>query len=165
MTILAGGRAAEENKGEVGVWMPSGFPEDVEPPTQSVTDAERSRYKVGWREAMKSELDGHKTTGTYDAATPPHRWKPIGARWMFLYKTNKDGRIVKMKARLMAEGFSQVQDVDYFQTFAPTPSSASVNILAAVAKEHGLTMFHLDVAHAFVRAKLDVEIYMNLPDG
>ena len=70
-----------------------------------------------------------------------------------------------MKARLMAKGFSQVQSVDYFQTFAPTPSSASVNILAAFANEHGLTMFHLDVAHAFVRAKLDVEIYMNLPDG
>ena len=44
-----------------------------------------------------------------------------------------------------------MQDVDYFQTFAPTPSSASVKILAAVANEHGLKIFHLDVAQAFVR--------------
>ncbi|CAN0591694.1 unnamed protein product, partial [Laminaria digitata] len=65
----------------------------------------------------------------------------------------------------MAKGFSQVQDVDYFLTFAPTPLSASVKILAAVANEHGLKIFHLDVAQAFVRAKLDHEIYMKLPGG
>ena len=56
-------------------------------------------------------------------------------------------------------------NVDYFQTFAPTPSSASVKILTAVANEHGLKIFYLDVAQAFVRAKLDTEIYMKLPGG
>ena len=84
---------------------------------------------------------------------------------MFSYKTNKDGVIVKTKARFVAKGFSQVQDVDYFRTFAPTPSSASVKILAAVANDHGLKIFHLDVAQAFVRAKLDAEIYMKYPMG
>ena len=85
---------------------------------------------------------------------------------MFSCKTDKDGLIVKTKARLVAKGFSQVQeDVNYFQTFAPTPSSASVKILVAFANEHGLRIFHLDVAQAFVHAKLDAEIYMKLPDG
>ena len=45
--------------------------------------------------------------------------------------------------------------MDYFQTFAPTPSSASVKILAGFAHDHGLKIFHLDVARDFVRAKLD----------
>ena len=40
-----------------------------------------------------------------------------------------------------------------------------MKILAAVANEHGLKIFHLDVAQAFVRAKLDHEIYMKLPGG
>ena len=65
----------------------------------------------------------------------------------------------------MAKGFSQVQDVDYFRAFAPTPSSASVKILAAVANEHGLNIFRLDIAQAFVRGKLEAEIHMKLPDG
>ena len=73
--------------------------------------------------------------------------------------------MAKTKARLVAKGFSQVQDVDYFQTFAPAPSSASIKMLAAVANEHGLKIFHLDVAQAFVRAKLDAGTYMELPDG
>ena len=117
---------------------------------------------------MKTKLDVHKTTGTHEAATQPRGRKPVGAKWAFLYKTDKDGIIAKTKARLVAKGFSQVRDVDYFQTFAPTPSSASIKILAAVANEQGLKVFHLDVSQAFfyfVRAKLDADIYMKLPDG
>ena len=164
--VMAGGPAAEEHTGESNVCMPSGFPEDVEPPPQSVADVERSQYKAAWRKAMKTELDGHKTSGTYEAATPPLRREPVGAKWVFSYKADKDGIIVaKTKARLVAKGFSQVQDVDYFQTFAPTPLSASIKILAAVANEQGLTNFHSDVVQAFVRAKLDAEIYMKLLDG
>ena len=113
---------------------------------------ERPQYKAAWHEAMKVELDGHRTTDTYEAATPPRGRKPLGAKWVFSYKTDKDGLIVKTKARLVAKGFSQVQDVDYFQTFAPTPSSASVKILVAVANEHGLKIFYFDLAQAFVRA-------------
>ena len=60
----------------------------------------RDRYKAAWHEAMKVELDGHKTTGTYDAATPPRGRKPVGAKWVFSYKTNKDGLIVKTKLDL-----------------------------------------------------------------
>ena len=57
-----------------------------------------------------------------------------------------------------------MNDVDCFQTFAPTPSPASEKIIAAVENEHGLKVVHLDVARVFVRAKLDAEIYMKLPD-
>ena len=56
MAIMAGGPAVEENKREVSARMPSGFPEDVEPPPQSVADVERSQHKAAWHEAMKIEL-------------------------------------------------------------------------------------------------------------
>ena len=141
MAMMAGGPAAEENKGESNVCMPRGFPEDVEPPLQSVADVKRSQCKAAWRKVMKSELDGHKTTGIYEAATPPRGRKPVGAKWVFSCKTGKDGIIAKTKARLVAKGFSQVQDVDNDQTFAPTPSSASIKIPAAVANEQGLKIF------------------------
>ena len=84
----------------------------------------RDRYKGARHEAMKIESGCHKMTGTCEAATPPQGRKSIGAKWVFTYKTDKDGLIVKTKTRLVAKGFSQVQDVDHFQTFAPTPSSA-----------------------------------------
>ena len=49
MAMMAESLAVEENKGELSVRMPSGFPEDVEPPPQSVADTERSQYKAAWR--------------------------------------------------------------------------------------------------------------------
>ena len=49
MAMMAGGPAAEENKVELSVRMPSGFPKDVEPAPQSVADIERSQYKAAWR--------------------------------------------------------------------------------------------------------------------
>ena len=75
------------------------------------------------------------------------------------YKTDNDGIITKTNAILVAKGFSQVQDLEYFQTFAPTPSSASIKILAAVANEQGLTVFPIEVEQAFIRAKLDRDIH------
>ena len=89
----------------------SGSPEDVEPLPQSVADVERSQYKAAWHEAVQIELDSHNTTGIYEAATPPLGRKPVGAKWMFTYKTDKDSLIVKTKVRLVAKRFSQVQDV------------------------------------------------------
>ena len=126
---------------------------------------QRSQYKASWHETTNIELDGPKTTGTYEDVTTPRGRKPVGAKWVFSYKTDKDSLMVKTKATLVATGFSQVKGVYSIQTFAPTLSSASVKILAAVANEHCLKIVHLDVTQAFDRAKLDAEIYMKLPDG
>ena len=65
MAMLVGGPAVEETKPELSVCMPSSFPEDVEPPPQSVADVERSQHKAAWREAMQSEVNGYnnKTFG------------------------------------------------------------------------------------------------------
>ena len=84
-----------ENKGELSVCMPRCFPEDVEPPLQSVADVERSRYKAEWCDAIKNELDGHKANTTYEAATPPQGRKPVGAKLVFTYKTDRGSLIVK----------------------------------------------------------------------
>ena len=86
MAMMAGRPAVEENKGESNVCMPSGVPEDLEPPPRSVADVERFQYKAAWRKAMKTELDGHKTTSTYQAATPPRGRKSVGEKWVFSYK-------------------------------------------------------------------------------
>ena len=64
MAMIAGGPAVEENKGELSVCVTSGFLEYVEPLPQFVAGVERFQFKAAWREAMKSELDRQKPTGT-----------------------------------------------------------------------------------------------------
>ena len=65
----------------------------------------------------------------------------------------------------MAAALSQVQDVDYFRTFDPAPSSESVRFLSVVANERGLSVLCSDVAGAIARAKREPEIYMKLLCG
>ena len=63
--------------------------------------------------------------------------------------------------RVVAKGFTQVQYVDYHETTSPT----AVEMIAAIANEKGLPVFHLDVSQAFVQAPLEEEICMRLPSG
>ena len=131
----------------------------------AVADAGRSRYIAALHETMKSELDSHKTTGTYEAATLLQGQKPADAKWVFSSMTDKYGMTTKTKARRVAKGCSRVEGEEYFEMFAPTPSSAPLEIPAAVANEQGLKIICSDVAQAFVHANLDTGIYMKLPDG
>lgn len=62
--------------------------------------------------------------------------------------------MIKTKDILVGKIVRQVQGVDFFPTFAPSPSWASVAILASVANENGLKLFSLDVSQAFVRSQL-----------
>ena len=70
---------------------------------------------------------------------------------------------MKTKSRLVAKDFSQVTDVDYNKTTSPTPAAALVKMIAAVANEKGLPMYHMDVSQAFLQAPLMEDIFVRLP--
>ena len=139
-------------------------PSDVESPPLSVAGVERSVYRKGWEEAMKLEFGGHIKTGTFSMVDRvPEGRKPVSSKWCFTYKTDKEGKITKLKARLIARGFTQIRDVDYTHSSSPCPSSASVKLILAVANEKGLPLRHFDVAQAYICASLDEEVYMKFP--
>ena len=84
---------------------------------------------------------------------------------MYTWKTIEHGRLVKAKARLVARGFGQREGVDYFETFAPTPASACIRLLASIACEFGLDLCHFDAEQAFVQSDLEENVFMRLPRG
>ena len=156
-----------EQDPEISTPAPIGkHPSKVESPPLSVAGVERSVYRKGWEEVMKLEFDGHIKTGTFFMVDRvPEGRKPVSSKWCFTYKTDKEGEITKLKARLVARGFTQIRDVDYIHSSSPCPSSASVKLILAVANEKGLPLRHFDVARAYIRASLDEEVYMKLPGG
>ena len=89
----------------------------------------------------------------------------VSARWVFAWKVDKDGKIVKPKARLFARGFSQVHTVNFLEANAPTPAASSVKLLVAIAVKNGWELRQLDVKQAFIQADLDFNVLMKLPDG
>ena len=74
-------------------------------------------------------------------------------------------KLPETKSRVVAKGFTQVQDVDYHETTSPTPAPAPVKMIAVIVNEKGLPVFHLDVSQAFVQAPLEEKTYMFLPPG
>src|SRR5271169_4341381 len=75
------------------------------------------------------------------------------------------GRIVRLKARLVARGFSQIYGIDYLDTYAPVVKLASIRILLSLAAIYGLEIHQMDVVTAFLAGNLEEEIYMEQPEG
>ena len=84
---------------------------------------------------------------------------------MQTYKGDGHGNCLKPKSIGVVKGFTQVQYLDYHETTPPTPASTPVKMIAAIANEKGLPVFHLDVSQAFVQAPLEEEIYTRLLPG
>ena len=57
----------------------------------------------------------------------------IGTKWIFRNKTDEKGNVVRNKARLVAQRYSQMEGVDYDETFAPVARMESIRILLALA--------------------------------
>jgi hypothetical protein len=76
-----------------------------------------------------------------------------------------DGNMTTYKARLVAKGFSQIQGIDYEETFSPVAMFKSIRIMIAIAAFHDYEIWQLDVKTAFLNGKLDEDVYMIQPQG
>ena len=120
---------------------------------------------LDWKKAIATELkamDDHKVFTFADL--PPGR-KAIGFKWVFSIKFESDGSIERHKARLCAQGFSQVPGLDYRETFAPVARFTSVRVLLSIAAARDYELHHFDVSTAFLHGHLEEKVYMKVPDG
>ena len=156
-----------EHQSDLSIPSPIGKkPNEGESPPHSVAGADRSVYRKDWEEAMQSEFDNHMKTGTFHMVDRVCEGrKPVRSKWCFDFKTDKEGKITKFKARLVARGFTQIRVVNYTHSSPPCPSLASSKLVLAAVNEKGLPLPHLDVAQAYIRLSLDDKVYMKFPEG
>ncbi|GJV56278.1 retrotransposon protein, putative, ty1-copia subclass [Tanacetum coccineum] len=80
--------------------------------------------------------------------------------WLFKKKTNMDGNVHAYKARLISNGFTQTNDVDYEETFSPVENIRAIRILIAITTFYDYEIWQMDVKTAFLNRHLSKEVYM-----
>jgi len=136
---------------------------DLEP--RSLRDALTRADGAKWVEAAMKEIEAHVENGTWELAQLPPGKRAIGSRWIFKVKRTPEGLIDKYKARLVAQGFSQIPGVHYGEVFASTARFAAVRTVIALAASEDLELESVDISTAFLNGVIDKEIYMKIPDG
>jgi len=110
---------------------------------------EEALRDVDWIIAMQEELNNfsHNQVWTLEERTKDAR--VIGTKWVFQNKKDDQGKVVHNKARLVAKGFSQVEGLDFGETFAPVARLEAIRILLAYASIRDIKLFQMDVKSAF----------------
>ncbi|KAK1647541.1 hypothetical protein QYE76_065346 [Lolium multiflorum] len=119
-----------------------------------------------WVEAMHEELNNFKRNKVWTLVEKPKECRNvIGTKWIFKNKQDEFGNIVRNKARLVAQGFSQVEGIDFGETYAPVARLESIRILLAYASHHNFKLQQMDVKSAFLNGPLHEEVYVKQPPG
>ncbi|KAD4385282.1 hypothetical protein E3N88_25450 [Mikania micrantha] len=121
--------------------------------------------KPEWQQAMKEEITALNKNRTWELTNLPAGKNAVGVKWTFKTKVGPNGEVTRYKARLVAKGYSQVEGVDYTETFAPVARFETIRVVIAVAAHHGWELHQLDVKTAFLNGDLTEEIYIHQPDG
>ncbi|CAL1360108.1 unnamed protein product [Linum trigynum] len=122
------------------------------------------RHKV-WRDAMQKEVAALEANGTWELTPLPPGKRLIDAKWVYKIKYNPDGTIERYKARLVAKGYTQIEGIDFHDTFAPVAKLVTVRCVLALAAKLGWFLHQLDVNNAFLHGDLEEEVYMRVPQG
>ena len=89
----------------------------------------------------------------------------IGIKWIFRNKTDEEGNVIRNKAHPVAQGYSQMEGVDYDETFALVTRMESIKILLALACHLKFKLYQMDVKIAFLNGILKEDVYVAQPKG
>ena len=131
---------------------------------QNYREAIDSPQHQNWKQAMDDEIKSLQENNTYELVNLPEGKTPVGGRWVYVTKEDAKG-MKSFKARYVAKGYTQVQGIDYKETFSPTANITSVRALMQIAAQNDLIVHQMDVKTAFLHAPIDEEIYMEQPEG
>jgi len=94
-----------------------------------------------------------------------YRRKLVRCKWFYKNKYASNGSVERHKARLVSKGFSQVEGIDYNETFAPVAKMNFIHLVLALVASHKWEVYQMDVKSTFLHGDLQEEIYMEQPPG
>jgi hypothetical protein len=115
--------------------------------------------------AMESEIESMHDNQVWNLVDPIDGVRPIGCKWVFKKKTDKDGNVHIYKKWLVVKGFKQVHSIDCDETFSPVVMLKSVRIVLAINAYFEYEIWQMDVKMVFRNGNLIEDVYMTQPEG
>jgi hypothetical protein len=109
------------------------------------------------------ELENFERNQVWELVDPPPGCKPIGTKWVWKNKDEEEGEVVRNKSRLVAQGFSQKEGIDYKETFAPVARLEAIRILLAFSVAKWFKLPQMDVKSPFLNGVFAEEVYVRQP--
>ncbi|GJS40439.1 putative ribonuclease H-like domain-containing protein [Tanacetum coccineum] len=136
------------------------FLSQIEPKkvTQALTDP-------SWIEAMQDELLQFRLQKVWRLVDLPKGKHAIGTKWVYRNKKDERGIVVRNKERLVAQGYTQEERIDYDKVFAPVARIEAIRLFLAYASFMGFIVYQMDVNSAFLYGTIEEEVYMCQPFG
>ena len=153
-------RVTKSRSGHHACFTNSAFVASFEP-----KDVGHALSDTSWVNVMHEELENFERNQVWKLVDPPHDVNIIGTKWIFKNKQGEDGAVVRNKARLVAQGFSQVEGLDYGETFAPVACLEAIRIMLTFAASKSFILYQMDVKSAFLNGFIDEEVYVKQPPG
>ena len=124
---------------------------DDDPEPQNMNECRQINDWHKWREAMQAELHSLIKRDVFGPVVQtPARIKPVGNKWVFARKRNENNDIIRYKARLVAQGFSQRSCIDYEETYSPVIDAITFRFLISLAVSEELDMRLMDVITTYL---------------
>ena len=101
----------------------------------------------------------------WDLVAKPDHKNIIEPKWVFRNKLNEQGEIIKNKAKLVAQGYSQQEEIDYTKTFTPVARLEAIRLLISYAVNHGIILYQMGVKSAFLNGVISEEVFVKQPPG
>src|SRR3954469_6485206 len=107
--------------------------------------------ELKWIKAMQEELQKLKLNNVWELVKrpDPRKHNIIGTKWIYRIKQDEHGQVFRNKARLVAQGYTQVEGIDFDEKFAPMARLEAIRILLAYDNHHNILLYQMDVKSTF----------------
>jgi hypothetical protein len=102
---------------------------------------------------------------TWELVPRPKNKNVIGTKWVYKNKMNEIGQVIKNKARLVCKGYTQVEGVDFEETFAPVARLEEIRMFLALSSYRKFKVYPMDVKSTFLNGNLEEEVYIEQLEG
>ena len=119
----------------------------------------------GYWEAMELEINTLIDLAAWKEVRLDRSYNVLDSTWAFKCKRYPDGRVKKLKARFCVRGDQQIEGIDFFETFAPVVQWSTIRLMLVLSQRLGLATAQVDYTAAFVQAKIDEDVYVQMPRG